>query len=69
MSDTQQREDLLTAAEVARMLRVTPAWVYAATRRGSVPHVRLGRYVRYRRGAILDWLAESEHPVAARTVR
>lgn len=60
MTDTQQREELLTAVEVARMLRVTPAWVYAATRQGTVPHVRLGRYVRYRRGAVLDWLAESE---------
>lgn len=69
MTDTQQREDLLTAVEVARMLRVTPAWVYAATRQGTVPHVRLGRYVRYRRGAVLDWLAESEHHGAKRGVR
>lgn len=30
---------------------VTRAWVYAETRRNVIPHLRLGRYVRYRRAA------------------
>jgi hypothetical protein len=29
------------------MLRMTPAWVYAETRAGRLPHVHLGRYYRY----------------------
>ena len=47
---------LMLAAEVADLLQVTPAWVYAETRRGRLPHIRLGRYVRYRRSAIDAWL-------------
>jgi len=52
--------ELLTAEEVAALLRVTPAWVYAETRRHRIPHIRLGRYVRYRREAIFLWMDELE---------
>jgi excisionase family DNA binding protein len=47
---------LLTANEVASLMRVTTAWVYAESRRNALPHVRLGRYVRFRRSAIERWL-------------
>lgn len=49
-------EPLLTAGEVASIMRVSTAWVYAETRRNALPHVRLGRYVRFRRSAIERWL-------------
>ena len=52
--------DLLTAEEVATLLRVSPGWVYEQSRRHRIPHLRLGRYVRFRRGALEDWLAEGE---------
>lgn len=51
---------LLVAAEVAAMLRMTTDWVYAETRAGRLPCVRLGRYYRYRESAIVAWLAEVE---------
>lgn len=60
----EERDELLVAGDVAELLRVTTAWVYAETRRGAVPHVRLGRYVRYRRGAILRWLEQREQQPA-----
>jgi excisionase family DNA binding protein len=53
-------ENLLTADEVAGLLRMTPAWVYAETRRNRIPHMRLGRYFRYRRSAIEAWIREIE---------
>ena len=53
-------DPLLTAGEVAALLQVTRAWVYAQTRAKQIPHVPLGRYVRYRRTAVLDWLASLE---------
>lgn len=53
-------DELLTADDVAAMLRVTKAWVYAETRRGALPHIRLGRYVRYRRAAVLAWIEAIE---------
>jgi excisionase family DNA binding protein len=59
--------ELLTADEVARWLRMTPAWVYAQTRANNIPHVPLGRYVRYRRSAVKAWMAGIEHDSTSST--
>jgi excisionase family DNA binding protein len=61
-------DPLLTADEVAALLQVTKAWVYAETRAKRIPHVPLGRYVRYRRSAVLMWIAALERH-ASRGVR
>jgi excisionase family DNA binding protein len=53
-------DPLLTADDVAALLQVTKAWVYAETRAKRIPHVPLGRYVRYRRSAVLAWIAALE---------
>jgi excisionase family DNA binding protein len=53
-------DTLLTADEVAALLRVSKAWVYAETRKKRIPHVPLGRYVRYRRSAVIEWIAALE---------
>jgi len=47
---------LLTAAEVAELLGVPESWVRDHTRAGHVPHVSLGRYVRYRESDVLAWI-------------
>ena len=54
------RDQLLTADDIAELMRVTRAWVYAETRRDRLPHLRLGRYVRYRRAAIEAWMRTVE---------
>ena len=51
---------LLSAEEVAEMLGVPKSWVYAQTRAGLIPTVRLGRYYRYRTEAIRTWVEECE---------
>lgn len=51
-------ERLLTAGEVAELLAVPESWVREATREGRLPHLCLGRYRRYQRQAIEDWLCE-----------
>jgi excisionase family DNA binding protein len=51
---------LLTAAEVAELLGVPTSWAYQQSRAGRIPTVRLGRYRRYRREAIEDWVARIE---------
>jgi len=53
-------DSLLTAEEVAALLQVTCSWVYAETRQSRIPHLRLGRYVRYRRSALDEWMREVE---------
>ena len=49
---TEGPDRLMTAAEVASLLQVNKGWVYEQTRRRCMPHIRLGRYVRYRRSAV-----------------
>ena len=51
---------LLTVDEVAERLGVTKDWVWAQARAGRIPHVRLGRYRRFREEAIDAWLLQLE---------
>jgi excisionase family DNA binding protein len=52
--------DVMTAEEAAAYLRVSPATLRSWTKRMSVPHARFGRRLRYRRAALLSWLAQHE---------
>jgi excisionase family DNA binding protein len=58
---------LLEAADVATLLGMTKDWVYAEVRAGRIPHVRLGRYVRFRSESIDAWLLESERGKIGKT--
>ena len=51
---------LLTADEIADRLGVTTQWVWAQARAGQIPHVRLGRYRRFRESAIEAWVSSLE---------
>lgn len=51
---------LLTAAEVAAILRVPKSWVYEQARSGALPPVTLGRYRRFREESIREWVGEHE---------
>lgn len=51
---------LMTAGEVAELLRVSTEWVWEQSRKGTIPTVKLGRNVRYRPDAIMDWVAGIE---------
>jgi excisionase family DNA binding protein len=58
-------ERLLTAGEVADLLNLPESWVREATRQGRLPHLRLGRYIRYHPTAITDWLTHQASPGAS----
>ena len=49
-------EPLLDAAAAAELLSVKPSWVYDAARSGSVPHIRIGRHVRFLRSDLEKWV-------------
>jgi len=51
---------LLTAEEIAERLGVNTQWVWAQARAGRIPHVRLGRYRRFRESAVEAWLCQLE---------
>jgi excisionase family DNA binding protein len=46
---------LLDAGQAAALLNVPPSWLLAQARAARVPHVRLGRYVRFHREELLAW--------------
>ena len=49
--------ELLTLDEVVTWLRVPRSWVYERTRKGQIPHVKLGKYLRFSRQVLAEWLA------------
>ena len=58
---------LVDASEVSERLHVPVSWVRESTRSGAMPHVRLGRYVRFELGEVEKWLEDCKQP--GRTVR
>jgi excisionase family DNA binding protein len=46
---------LLNAEQAGALLNVPPGWVLAQARAGRIPHVRLGRYVRFEEAALEAW--------------
>lgn len=49
-------EGLLKIEEVAELLGVPKGYVYDLTRRGELPSVRFGKYVRVEGRAIQEWI-------------
>jgi len=57
--------DLLTPAELAVRLRVKPVWIYNKLRqhdKDSLPHIRMGRYLRFSWAAVSAWLESQARP-------
>ncbi len=46
----------LSPAEVAELLGVKKSTVYQWTHQGFIPHVKLGRLVRFREAEIMAWV-------------
>ena len=57
---------LLEAEDVANILGMRSDWVYREVRAGRLPHIRLGRAVRFRRESIEAWIQSRERGASAR---
>jgi excisionase family DNA binding protein len=57
---------LLEAEAVAIYLGMRTDWVYREVRAGRLPHIRLGRAVRFRRESIDAWLESRERAASTR---
>jgi excisionase family DNA binding protein len=55
-------EPLLTPADAAELLHVRPSWVYEAVRGRRLPHLRLGKHVRFERLSLEAWIAAQPVP-------
>ena len=49
-------EPLLDAEAAAALLAVRPSWIYEAVRTGRVPHMKIGRHVRFLRSDLEGWV-------------
>lgn len=58
-------EPLLDAAAAAHLLGVRPSWIYEAVRDGRLPHVKIGRHIRFLRSDLEEWVLSRR--VRART--
>lgn len=47
---------LVNVKQLADLLGVPRSWVYQRTADGSIPMVRVGRYVRFDVRRVMDWL-------------
>jgi excisionase family DNA binding protein len=43
---------------VARRLSVERSWVYMACAKGVLPHIKVGRYLRFAPSEVEEWLAK-----------
>jgi excisionase family DNA binding protein len=62
----------MTPEQLAQMLQVTRSWVTSKTRRSCVnplPHMRIGKYIRFNRLAVLEWMESTTTPQALRKKR
>ena len=49
--------ELLTLEDTAALLKVSKSWLYERTRKGTIPHVKLGKYLRFPLADLLMWIA------------
>ena len=58
------QEDLLTVSEIATVLKVNDSWIYGETRKtgpGSIPRLRVGKYLRFSLQNVLTWLKDKQN--------
>lgn len=48
----------LTIDEAAALIRVPKSWLYERTRTNAVPHIKLGKYLRFDQQEFLAWARE-----------
>ena len=49
----------LTLDELCEWLKVRPVWVYRQTRQGTIPFVKVGKFLRFPKPDIEKWLEEN----------
>ena len=58
-----ENQELLTIEEMSAKLKVKPSWLYFRTMQtgnNSIPRVKIGKYLRFNPGAVMEWI-ESQY--------
>ena len=59
----QSKCELMTVRQVAELLQVPVSWIYGRMRKRSLerlPAYRLGKYWRFHRNEVLEWVAQHQ---------
>jgi excisionase family DNA binding protein len=54
-------QNLLSVEELAETLNVKKSWIYSRSREtgsGTMPKIKVGKYVRFELDQVMDWLKE-----------
>ena len=54
-------EPLLDVADAAALLSVRRSWIYEAVRDGRLPHLKIGRHLRFLRADLERWVVAQRH--------
>ena len=49
-------DELLDVKRLSDWLKVKPSWIYEKTRTGEIPFLKVGKYLRFDKSAVWDWL-------------
>tara|TARA_Y100000294_G_scaffold177314_1_gene202258 strand:- start:1514 stop:1825 length:312 start_codon:yes stop_codon:yes gene_type:complete len=66
MSDLRQEEEILfTAESLAEYLSVSKQWVYGRVKLNEIPHIKVGKFPRFKRSTIDEWLESQNVPAVS----
>jgi excisionase family DNA binding protein len=51
---------LLTVDALAKKWDVPPSWVYRWCREGKIPHLRMGKYIRFSEEETEQWIKQQQ---------
>ena len=52
--------ELLTIEEIAAVLKVPKSWIYARTCKNQLPHIKVGRHLRFQKEKVFEFLGIAE---------
>lgn len=60
LSGNKEDDNLFTVESLAKYLSVSKQWVYEKVHSNEIPYYKVGKYPRFRRSNIDDWLNKRE---------
>lgn len=62
LDSADRRESLLTVNEVAAWIRCSPQAIYSWAECGQIPHLKIGRLLRFARADVQRFLEDARQP-------
>lgn len=66
MNEAKDSRRLIQIGEAGRLLDLSRSMLYKYVEAGEIPHVRIGKRIRFEQGALEDWIRRHRKPEAAK---